>query len=160
LAFDSNLGRLFVPNFRTGRVQVLTRTGDLVRYLDGETEDNSLIAAGIAVDTQGCLVVPRPNASLVHVYDTQGKCTSQFGKLGSALGEFNNPWEAVFDRNGNILVTDVQNHRVQIFKPDGTFITAFGGRKKFQDPRHIDMHPDGRIYVHDEVCIHVLAFAL
>jgi DNA-binding beta-propeller fold protein YncE len=51
---------------------------------------------------------------------------SVWGKEGSGKGQFQSPTSASQDRNGNVYVVDQGNHRIQIFKPDGTYITEFG----------------------------------
>jgi len=49
-----------------------------------------------------------------------------FGSNGNGIGQFNDPYGICVDSNGNILVCDECNHRIQIFNSDGKFISAFG----------------------------------
>ena len=53
---------------------------------------------------------------------------TSWGSAGSGDGEFNFPWEAGmdFDQNGNILVADQGNFRIQKFDSNGVFLGQWG----------------------------------
>ena len=57
------------------------------------------------------------------------------------------------DPEGFIIVGDFQNHRVQIFQPDGKFYATFGsegdGEGEFKFPGGIALTKDGRVMVAD-----------
>jgi sugar lactone lactonase YvrE len=55
----------------------------------------------------------------VQVFDPDGKFKFTFGSRGSAPGEFGEPKQIAFDREGHVLVVDRMNDRVQIFTPEG-----------------------------------------
>ena len=48
------------------------------------------------------------------------------GDKGSREGEFNCPEGLAVDRDGRVIVADSLNHRVQIYRADGTFVRTFG----------------------------------
>ena len=48
-----------------------------------------------------------------------------FGKQGSADGMFRKPWGIAVNDKDEIAVTDRDNHRIQIFKSDGTHLRSF-----------------------------------
>ena len=50
-----------------------------------------------------------------------------FGTPGSGRGQFNGPRGVAVDDEGNILVVDAGNNRIQKFKSDGQFVMAVGG---------------------------------
>ena len=52
---------------------------------------------------------------------------SAFGSVGRAQGSFNTPRGVAIDGHGRIIVTDTQNHRVQVFSSDGQLERVFGG---------------------------------
>ena len=56
-------------------------------------------------------------------------------------------------RNGEIIVADCYNHRVQVFAMDGTFIRSFGskgtGDGQFMYPNDVALTKEGRIPVAD-----------
>jgi len=55
--------------------------------------------------------------------------------------------------DGDVLVADYQNDRVQVFREDGTFVRAVGdrgqGEEEFDGPTDVCVGKDGRIYVVD-----------
>lgn len=67
------------------------------------------------------------------------------------------------DAADNILVADAGNHRIQIFKSDGTFITAFGergsGPGQFDEPYVAAVDAQGRVLVLDKNNNRVQIFA-
>jgi DNA-binding beta-propeller fold protein YncE len=56
----------------------------------------------------------------------QYEYVSGFGELGDAPGEFNNPTQVAFDAEGNIIVADTDNLRVQICSRQGA-CSVLGG---------------------------------
>ena len=50
-----------------------------------------------------------------------GTFRRSFGTHGTAAGQFDRPFDVAISADGHILVTDYENHRVQIFSEDGTF---------------------------------------
>src|SRR5574342_548296 len=64
--------------------------------------------------------------------------SSEFGKLGSGDGEFGLPSGITKDASGNIIVTDNNMNRIQIFSPTGTYLSKFGssgsGNGQFDRP--------------------------
>jgi sugar lactone lactonase YvrE len=50
-----------------------------------------------------------------------------FGSAGTEPGQFKNPGHVAAEpTTGNVLVADSGNGRVQVFAPDGTYLTSFG----------------------------------
>ncbi len=86
-----------------------------------------------------------------------------WGREGSGNGEFKNPKGIAVAPDGSIYVADTYNHRVQVFAPDGSFITKWGregsGEGEFNWPRGIAVAPDGSIYVADRDNNRVQVFA-
>src|SRR3990167_4751905 len=69
---------------------------------------------------------PPPNANARIVKFTKdGKYIKEWGKLGSAPGEFRTPHALAFDSRGRLFVADRGNHRLQIFDQEGKFIDAW-----------------------------------
>ena len=75
-----------------------------------------------------------------------------FGKEGSAPGMFNWPWGIAVNDKDEIAVTDGRNHRIQIFRADGTYLRRFGRQGnlqgQFKSPRGITFY-DNNIIVSD-----------
>ncbi|PSN52645.1 hypothetical protein C0J52_08819 [Blattella germanica] len=72
---------------------------------------------------------------------------------GSADGRFNYPWGITTDALGFIYVCDKENHRVQVFQSDGTFVGKFGscGSKpgQLEHPHYIAVSSTNRVIVSD-----------
>jgi sugar lactone lactonase YvrE len=71
--------------------------------------------------------------------------TNRFeGGRGSREGEFDSPTAIAVDPNGNILVADTGNGRIEKFSPDGSFVARIKG---FEAPSGIAIDRAGNIYV-------------
>ena len=66
------------------------------------------------------------------------------GGRGSGKGEFDAPTAMTVDSNGNILIADTRNGRIEKFSPDGTFLTSIG---LFEEPNGVAIDRAGNIYV-------------
>lgn len=49
-----------------------------------------------------------------------------WGSKGTGDGQFQYVEDFAVDAKGNILATDALNSNIQVFSPDGVFITKFG----------------------------------
>ena len=76
-----------------------------------------------------------------------------FGRKGNQDGELQRPTGVAVMQNGNIIVADRDNHRIQIFSSDGRFLSKFGskgdGEGQLNDPHGLALTPDGNICVAD-----------
>jgi DNA-binding beta-propeller fold protein YncE len=73
---------------------------------------------GIAVDSQGHVLVADTGNKRIIVYDADGNFISQFGGEGSAPGQFDEPVGLALDAQGNLYVADTWNQRIQVFVPN------------------------------------------
>jgi sugar lactone lactonase YvrE len=78
-------------------------------------------------------------------FDKSGKFIKEWGKLGPAPGEFDQPHALAFDSRGRLFVGDRNNNRVQVFDQDGKFIEEF---RQFSRPSGIFIKND-ILYVAD-----------
>ena len=58
----------------------------------------------------------------ISVFDKNGKFLRSFGKAGMAPGEFRTPHALEFNSQGQLVVADRHNHRIQILTKDGKFV--------------------------------------
>jgi DNA-binding beta-propeller fold protein YncE len=58
----------------------------------------------------------------ISVFDKNGKFLRTLGKTGSGPGEFRTPHALEFDSQGQLVVADRHNHRIQILTKDGKFV--------------------------------------
>lgn len=82
----------------------------------------------------------------VDVFDCEGKFLKEIGKHGSGSGSFRQPTGLAIDKTGLLVVAD--ENGVQIFTPDGMFVTKFGD-DIVSDPYGVSVLRDGRIIVTD-----------
>ncbi|MDY0148844.1 MAG: S8 family serine peptidase, partial [Kiritimatiellia bacterium] len=77
----------------------------------------------------------------------------QFGSYGSAVGQFNNPRDVAIGPLGRFYVADKDNHRVQVFDPNGVQLFSFGvfgtANGQMNSPQGITVDEHGIVYVAD-----------
>jgi DNA-binding beta-propeller fold protein YncE len=61
----------------------------------------------------------------VHKYTPEGKLLFSWGESGTDPGEFNIVHNIATDKEGWVYVADRENHRVQVFDPNGKFETQW-----------------------------------
>ena len=87
----------------------------------------------------------------------------RWGSNGSGDGQFDVPHSMVFDKSGNVYITDTHNNRVQKFSSDGEFITKWGsegsGDGQFVLPLGIGVDSYDNVYVVDQGTISVQQFS-
>jgi DNA-binding beta-propeller fold protein YncE len=75
------------------------------------------------------------------------------GGKGTGKGEFDLPTGIAVDANGNVLVGDTGNGRIEKFSPTGTFLSILGskgtGQGQLAGPNGIAVDRTGNIYVAD-----------
>ena len=68
------------------------------------------------MNKSGHLMVCDGNNHRIQVFELNGKFLSKFGKKGANLGEFSNPISLAVLSNGQIVVCDAFNRRMQILE--------------------------------------------
>ena len=106
---------------------------------------------GIALNQSGEVVV---TSECVSVFSPSGDKVLSFGTEGSGQGQFMYPSGVAVDCEGNILVADNDNHRIQKFTREGQFLTAVGtegsGPLQFNQVRDIAINiSNNKVYVVD-----------
>lgn len=82
------------------------------------------------------------------------QASHSFAFDGSLEGQLSRPWGVCVDKDGNIIIGDRRNNRIQIFYPDGTFKFAFGskgsGDGEMELPAGVTTDRQNRIIVADK----------
>ena len=121
--------------FGKENVYVLTRggLGNDVRVINWEDEnlgrrgeDQFTWPAGLLVDENENLYVSDEAKNSVTVMDMNGEVLEVWGEHGSEDGQLDRPSSLDFDPDGNILLSDTMNHRVQRFTRDGRHLQTIG----------------------------------
>lgn len=146
-------GRIFVASSANGEIVAFDDEGKVAGvYGRGGRLKNP---TDIALFPGGQkLYVADSKAHEIVVFDlTTGKRSFAFGRRGEGEGEFNFPTALVFDPEGNLLVVDQLNSRVQLFSEDGEYLDSFGdlgvGFGNFVRPKDVAVTEDGLIMVTD-----------
>jgi sugar lactone lactonase YvrE len=86
------------------------------------------------------------NARIVK-FDKAGTFIKEWGKFGSAPGEFNQPHGLAFDSKGRLFVADRSNNRLQVFDQEGRLLEQ--GWQQFSRPSGIWIDKNDILYVAD-----------
>ena len=127
------------------------------------TEDSISFSFGGRVRTFYVLNIPNRNIQQFQQDVIEFPATPEIGALrssetdmfhggkGSRKSQFDSPAGIAVDGNGNILVADTINGRIQKFSPSGTFVTSIGtrgnGHGQLGEPNGIAVDRAGNIYV-------------
>jgi DNA-binding beta-propeller fold protein YncE len=80
----------------------------------------------LAVSTTGELYVSDGYGNArVHKFSADGQLLLSWGEPGSGPGQFHLPHGIAVDRAGTVYVADRENSRIQLFTPDGAFVTEW-----------------------------------
>ncbi len=119
------------------------------------------IPQGMAAGPDGLLYILDTKPSVVVIDPSDGHIVKRWGSQGAGNGQFDltraddNPGtgDIAVGPDGRVFVADGSNARVQVFKPDGTYLTQFGsfgtGDGQFATVDEIQAAPDGSIYTRD-----------
>jgi len=162
VALDS-LGNIYVADTLNHRIQKFDPTGKFLMafgsFGDGDGQFNE--PWGIAVDKDGNIYVADTWNYRIQKFDATGKFITKWGNglvdtkgaAGGQPGVFYGPRAIVIDKDGNLLVADTGNKRIQRFDPNGAFLGQFGTvgtlDGQFNEPVGIAVDKDGNIYVAD-----------
>lgn len=139
IAVDST-GNVYVHD-GSNRIQKFTSNGAFITKWEGQGKEPNY-TTGIAFDRDGNVI-----ASVYHriqKFSSDGTLIEEWGTRGEGDGEFVGIDDIAVDNSGNIYVADgsdwlpyLVNYkdiaRIQIFTPDGRFVTKWGRYGSFSD---------------------------
>jgi sugar lactone lactonase YvrE len=153
LVDDSNhtVGKYTVDGkkvFDLGPAEHPSHTGDY----DGRTPASVTEAGGpfnrptnLAVAPDGDLIVSDGYGNTrIHRFDSHGQLCESWGQPGSGPGEFRVPHSTWVHTDGRVFVCDRENDRIQIFDPQGKYLTEW---HDVQRPQDIFIDKDERVYI-------------
>ena len=85
--------------------------------------------------------------SRVHRFSADGKLIHSWGSWGAGPGEFTTPHGIRVLSDGRVVVGDRENSRLQVFSPEGEYLTEW---RRFYKPMDIHIHDDV-VYVADQI---------
>jgi DNA-binding beta-propeller fold protein YncE len=156
LAVDAE-DRLYVAEQAKKVVTVFDRQGQQILSMTHPTLERP---TGIALDRRlGRIYVAdtghtRSPDHTVKIFTVGGQFAGTIGTgKGAAPGQLLFPTYVAVDADSNVYVTDTLNSRVQVFRPDGTYMRAFGQRGTawgmFDKPKGVALDSFGNVYVSD-----------
>jgi DNA-binding beta-propeller fold protein YncE len=150
-------GNVYIPDTHYHRVVVYSPDGRLLRQWgeEGKGPGQFIYPTDIAWDSKGRLFVSEyGDNDRVQVFDPAAnppKLLYQFGRFGNGDGEFSRPQSMVIDKDDTVYITDACNHRLVVFKSDGTWLRNMGavgsGPGQFRFPYGLDQDHEGRLIV-------------
>ena len=89
----------------------------------------------------------------IRVKPRELKTLMSFGSEGSGPGQFRSPWGVAVNKHGEMAVSDLNNHRFQVFSTEGKFLFSFGGKGtgdgQFNVPSGVTYDRDDNLLVVD-----------
>ena len=113
ICFDST-GNVYVGDSVNHRIQVFTADGKYLRqFRNGSGELNYPL--GLAIDSNGLVYISDRLNNCIVLFTQEGDFLTSFGTKGDRPGQFDKPMQVAIGRDGQCLVTDDINNRLQIF---------------------------------------------
>ncbi|KAG2388355.1 hypothetical protein C9374_000519 [Naegleria lovaniensis] len=152
--------KIYVCDCNQGRIVVLNGdNGMFYRSIDLSTRSKNQYDVrpyGIDINVDYNLVFSNIVNAKIHIVTKTGVPIAIIGSPGSSIGlDFNFPSGVLVNsKNGNILVCDRNNHRVQVLSSKGQYIKCFGSCGydvgQFYEPRGLCIdHSSGDLYIVD-----------
>jgi predicted membrane-bound mannosyltransferase/DNA-binding beta-propeller fold protein YncE len=119
-------GSVYVSDTWNHRVQKFTADGEPIKMWGQygqpvadipESKSSFWGPRGIAVDSQGHVLVADTGNKRIVVLDEDGNYITEFGSAGLDPGQFDEPVGVAVAEDGTVYVTDTWNQRVQSFVP-------------------------------------------
>jgi peptidylglycine monooxygenase len=144
-------GEALIADRDRHEIQVLDATGAVVLRLGERNRPGRPFShpANAAVHPNGDIYVADGYGnSVVHRFSAGGTLLKTWGRPGAGAGEFTTPHDLAFGKQGEVIVCDRENNRIQFFDPDGAFIRE---ATDLFHPMGIVVEPDGCILVSDQI---------
>ncbi|NOX50431.1 MAG: hypothetical protein GXP16_07840 [Gammaproteobacteria bacterium] len=128
-------GAFWVADVGRHQVLKLDTTGTVLLVLGqerrpGSSADCFSLPTGVVVADNGCIFVTDGYGNArVMKFSADGTFIHQWGKRGSANGEFKLPHSVALDPVGNVVVADRENARVQMFDCAGRHLATWDNRE-------------------------------
>eukprot|EP00731_Ephydatia_muelleri_P034142 Em0048g18a len=109
-------------------IYVFDQTGQLKKTIgsSGSGDGQFTYPSGLCIKGDVLYVADSGNHR-VQKLTSGGKFLHKFGQQGSGQGQFNWPWSVIIDSNNKLIVSEYNNHRIQIFYEDGGWLLTIDG---------------------------------
>jgi len=153
---------IFVSDYNNHRVQVFNvHNGSYCRTIGGDSSKLSY-PVGLAIRGDELFVIEYGNKRISVWNHKNGTILRQWGKEGKGDSEFAfTPYSFLcLAPNGELLVSDSNNHVVKVFNPNnGQFIRKFGGGDQLQYPSGITVS-NSHVYIAEGEKSRIVVYSL
>ena len=149
IAFNSH-HEMIVSEYGAHRLSIYDIRGQKIQTFGshGDSRDKMEYPAGIATDDADCIYVSSKHK--LQKFTSHGKVIKFVGKRGRREGEFDDPRGVTLYGN-QVYVCDCDNHRIQVFDLDLSFVRSIGsqgeGNLEFKSPFDVKFDTAGNMYV-------------
>lgn len=159
VAADPVSGNIYVADSENHRVQEFTANGTFITKFGSEGSGNGKFKYpwGIAITSEGTLYIGDIDNERIDEWQPAPAgtpaYTSKFGVKGSENGQLKEAKGIATSKNGNLIVLDSNNNRLQEFSPSGKYEAKFGasgtGAGEMKSPYGMALDSKGNIWVAD-----------
>ena len=115
-AIFDDANNLYVTDCANHRLQVFTADGQFLRAFTNKANGEQLqYPFAIAIDSSNTVYVNERDRHCVSMFTSKGEYITSFGTKGAEEGQFNGVYGLSVDQNDSIIVSDINNGRLQIF---------------------------------------------
>lgn len=142
---------LYLADHQNHTVKKFTKDGKLLMTLGTEgipAEEGKPFRkpTGVSIAPTGEIYVSDGyDNTRIHKFTSDGKLIMSWGKKGDGEGQFAVPHGIFVYKDGTVYVADRENHRIQIFTPDGEFIGQW--KSDFNMPCTLFIDENDIVYV-------------
>lgn len=122
LALDK-ADNIYVSDTTLSRICIFNKDGEFIKFFKSKERFNPL---GLYVDNKNDLYVADKNGGRIIKFDRKGKVLTEYGKHGQVqkmqegVDKLYFPNNVLVEKSGNVMVTDSNNKRIQVFASDGS----------------------------------------
>ena len=170
VAVDSQ-GNVYVADTWNYRIQKFTTDGQFIKmwgsFGQAESTEGMYGPRALAFDANDHLYVTDTGNKRILIFNTEGQYLSQFGTVGMDSGQFDEPVGIGIGPNGEVVVADTWNQRIQVFTPDASGLIFTPTRSwevygwfsnSLENKPYLAVDKQGNVFVTDPEGIRVLMF--
>lgn len=169
IAFEPNTGNFYAGDVVNNRINIFDPQGNYLKSIaqgqfSGLVEGRPFYGpSGIVFDNNGNGFVGDYSSDRILKFNSSsGEITGSIGSNGAAPGQFQGPSGIATTPEGNLVVTDQFNNRIQVVDQEGNPLLTFGkqgtGEGEFNQPIDAEVDEEGNIYVTDSINSRVQIF--
>ena len=152
VAVDAS-GLVYVCDLSDNCIKVLKEDGTFVKQFGFEHLSSPW---RVTIDRKQVYVADNGNKR-ISIFTLEGQLIRTFGSSGSGPGELASPSFVAISPNGDLYVTDHNNHHVKVYNSDCVYQRQFG-EQQLKNPNGIFITDDGHVLVADSANNRVVIF--